>query len=139
MKNVTVRIVSFIDVGTENEDKIEFVTEGVYYIQDGVRHLRYNEFEAADGMKGSVTDLTITDDEIIRTLEGAGQTEMRFQEKKRYESDYATEAGIIKLEVLTRNIENTISDEGEGNLLIEYDIAIKGVSSTSNRLSIEVY
>ena len=40
------------------------------------------------------------------------------------------------MEVLTNALENTLSDEGEGQLNIDYHISLKGLMESRNKLNI---
>ena len=60
--------------------------------------------------------------------EGADGTEILFEKGKRYTGVYDTPFGTIEMEVLTNNVASNISEEGDGNIDIDYDISLKGLA-----------
>ena len=64
------------------------------------------------------------------------ETEILFEKGKRYTGYYNTPFGAIELEVLTNDIENTLSEEGEGHIDIDYSISLKGLLEGRNRINI---
>lgn len=68
---------------------------------------------------------------------GAGTgTEIRFRKGKRYTGYYDTPYGPIELEVLTNKLENTLSEQGDGQIDIDYSISLKGLMEGRNKLNI---
>ena len=64
---------------------------------------------------------------------------MEFHQGKRFNSLYETPYGAFKMEILTNNIVNDLEpEEITGNLFIDYEIALKGLSETRSLLNIEV-
>ena len=64
---------------------------------------------------------------------------MDFQKGKRFNSIYDTPFGAFEMEVLTNKIINDIEPENcTGNLFIDYEISLKGLSESRSLLNIEV-
>ena len=133
-----VKITATIRPVEGEEDRIEFTTEGEYQKKDDVITIMYEESEIS-GMKGSLTTLEVKDESIIMRREGVASSEMMFEEGKRYESDYSTPYGVLKVELLTKKLESDFSEEGNGIITIEYDMSIRGLSESNNRLIVEVF
>jgi len=69
--------------------------------------------------------------------EGVGiGNEINFERGKRYTGFYDTPFGAIEMEVLTNELENNLSEEGSGQLDIDYSISLKGLLEGRNRLNI---
>lgn len=141
MKDIMLKIVGKQILGeTQEEDQIEFVTEGKLYEKNGATYLMYEETEVS-GMPGCKTSLKIKGDTIRMKRYGEGMgsdTVMEFQKGQRFEGYYDTPFGAIEMEVLTNKLENTLTPEGEGCVLIDYDISLKGLSEGRSLLSIEI-
>ena len=66
------------------------------------------------------------------------ESEMVFQEGKRFQSMYATPYGAINMEVLTKNLKNDLSPEGFGKVSLDYVISFQGAGEGRNELDIEI-
>ncbi|MDO5491625.1 MAG: DUF1934 domain-containing protein [Bacillota bacterium] len=121
----------------QGDEEMEFVTEGKLYRRNGTVYLLYDETELS-GVPGCQTRLRLRDGEIQmkRFGEGADGTEILFEKGKRYTGVYDTPFGTIEMEVLTNNVASNISEEGDGNIDIDYDISLKGLAEGRNVLSI---
>ena len=64
-------------------------------------------------------------------------SEMFFKEGSRFQDVYETPMGTVEIELLTNQFHNTMNFEGTGNLKIEYDISLKGLSEGRSRLEVE--
>jgi uncharacterized beta-barrel protein YwiB (DUF1934 family) len=119
---------------------MEFITEGQIYKKDEALYLVYEESEFS-GMPGCMTMLQFVGDEIImsRYSDGEGfETEIKFQEGKRFKGYYDTPYGAVEMEVLTNEIKNNLCVSGQGSVNIDYDISLKGLTEGRNKLNIEV-
>lgn len=125
----------------QEEQQMEFVTEGRYDVKDGSVYLSYDESEFS-GMEGYVTSLKITGDrvEMMRSGEGLiGETEMEFEKGKRFKGRYDTPFGSVDMEVLTNDVVNNLhAVEARGNLAIDYHISLRGLSEGRSLLNIEI-
>ena len=119
-------------------DEMEFVTEAKLYKRNGALYLLYEESEFS-GMPGCRTRLRLRDDEVQmkRFGEGAGiGNELRFKKGSRYTGLYETPFGPIEMEVLTNDVASTISEEGTGQVDIDYEVSLKGLLEGRNRMNI---
>lgn len=138
MKEVMVRIKSMQVSREAGSDEMEFVTEAKLYKRNGALYLLYEESEFS-GMPGCRTRLRLRDDEVQmkRFGEGAGiGNELRFKKGSRYTGLYETPFGPIEMEVLTNDVESTISEEGTGQVDIDYEVSLKGLLEGRNRMNI---
>lgn len=126
----------------EEEDVLEFMTEGQLYEKGDALYLLYKESDLS-GMEGCTTSLKITDDKVRMKRFGHAlpiDTVIEFEKGKRFEGYYDTPFGAIELEVLTNDIENHISssEDKKGMLAIDYHISLRGMSEGRSKLNIEV-
>ena len=140
MKKITMRITGFQSSEDQKDDKMEFVTEGELYDKGGALYLIYEESEIS-GMPGFKTRLKITDKTIKMKRIGSGGgtgTEMVFEEGKRYNSFYHTPYGPFEMEILTNKMESTMTAEGTGSVSLDYNMSLKGLVESRNKLEIEL-
>ena len=138
MKEVRGRIKSMQVSREAGSDEMEFVTEAKLYKRNGALYLLYEESEFS-GMPGCRTRLRLRDDEVQmkRFGEGAGiGNELRFKKGSRYTGLYETPFGPIEMEVLTNDVASTISEEGTGQVDIDYEVSLKGLLEGRNRMNI---
>ena len=138
MKEVMVRIKSMQVSREAGSDEMEFVTEAKLCKRNGALYLLYEESEFS-GMPGCRTRLRLRDDEVQmkRFGEGAGiGNELRFKKGSRYTGLYETPFGPIEMEVLTNDVASTISEEGTGQVDIDYEVSLKGLLEGRNRMNI---
>ncbi len=140
MKNVTLKITGKQYNGQEEEEQVEFVTEGKMYTRGGTLFLSYEESELS-GMPGCTTLMSVKGNAIKMTRQGEGLdlgTEIVFEKGKRYAGTFDTPYGPIKMEVLTTQVENEITLNQKGRLAIDYDISLAGLSEGRSRLELEI-
>jgi len=140
MKDITLKITGKQYSADEEEDQMEFVTEGKLYDRNGARYLVYEESEFS-GMPGCKTSLKMTPDCIRMRRIGQGTAfgmEFVFEKGKRFHSAYRTPYGVFDMEVLTNHVINNLTPEGTGNIFIDYHVSLSGMTEGRNCLSIEV-
>jgi uncharacterized beta-barrel protein YwiB (DUF1934 family) len=143
MKDIILKIIGNqipADAGAPEEERMEFITEGRFFKKGNSHYLVYEESEFS-GLEGCTTSLKITGDKIKmkRFGEEVGiETAIEFEKGKRFNGYYDTPFGSVEMEVLTNEIDNRISDAGEGRLDIDYNVSLKGLAEGRSRLSIEI-
>ena len=141
MKDIMLKIVGKQVISEAEEEQLEFVTEGKYYVKGESVYLLYDESEFS-GMEGCTTSLKITGENIKmkRFGETIGiDTEIEFEKGKRFKGYYDTPFGSVEMEVLTNDVVNNIIEtEGKGRLNIDYNISLKGLSEGRSILDIEI-
>jgi uncharacterized beta-barrel protein YwiB (DUF1934 family) len=142
MKDIMLKIVGKQLYGfSEEEDQLEFMTEGKYYEQDDSIYLSYDESEFS-GMMGCTTSLKITGNKIQMKRHGNSvpiDTEIEFEKGKRFTGYYDTPFGAVEMEVLTNDVVNNIrKTEAKGTLNIDYHISLRGLTEGRSRLDIEI-
>lgn len=138
MKEIMVKITGNQITDDGSEDKMEFVTEAQLYKRGEALYLIYEETELS-GIPGCKTRLKFKGGQVQmkRIGEGIGVgNEIHFEKGKRYTGLYDTPFGAIEMEVLTNKLENNLTEEGKGQLDIDYSISLKGLLEGRNRLNI---
>ena len=139
MKDITIKITGKNSLD-DQEDTIEFVTDAKVYEKSEGIYITYEESELC-GMPGYTTILKIAGEKIKLARFGLNKektTEMEFENGKRYTNHYATDFGVFDIEILTQNVNNTITGEGTGKLELDYYISLNGLGDAHNYLSLEV-
>ena len=141
MKDIMLKIIGKQVTPDSEEEQLEFVTEGKYYVKDDSVYLLYDESEFS-GMEGCTTSLKITGDNIKmkRFGESIGfDTEIEFEKGKRFKGYYDTPFGSVEMEVLTNGVVNKLETaECKGSLNIDYHISLRGLSEGRSILDIEI-
>lgn len=146
MKDITIKIVGKQFDGDEVGNEMVFVSDGKLYNRAGAHYLVYDDSEMF-GFAGTRTRLKITEDSVrMKRMGGKSEdgfderleSEMVFQEGKRFQSVYATPYGAIGMEVLTRNLKNELDAEGFGKVSLDYVISFQGAGEGRNELDIEI-
>ena len=119
-------------------EKIEFYTEGELTLtRDGKYCLSYDESKLT-GMEGSVTSVNFQlDDRGLVTLmrNGTFRMVMVFENGKRHICTYQTPYMPIELCVVTKKLENSLSEDG-GTLRVEYSIETNGMRCELTKLTL---
>ncbi|WP_053954779.1 DUF1934 domain-containing protein [Inediibacterium massiliense] len=137
MKNIMLRIEGMqIDMDGE-ENKIELVTEGKLYEKENAVYLVYEETEVS-GMKGCTTTVKLSQDKIYMKRFGNLKSEIVFEKGKRYTTLYHTPYGVFDMEVLTKDMNYSITDAKKGGVQIEYFINLEGITESQNKLNITI-
>lgn len=140
MKDITLKITGKQFSGNEPEDKMEFVTEGKMYERNHSRYIAYEESEFS-GFPGCKTILKFNGAKIRMSRMGKAAgigMEFTFEEGKRFSSEYRTPYGVFDMEVLTKSITGSLSEDGFGKVNIDYQVSLNGQSEGRNELEIEV-
>lgn len=121
------------------DDTSELITEGVVIQKsNGSVILQYDESELT-GMEGCVTKIMFSAKNpsfVVMMREGAVNTSLSFEEGKRHITSYNTPYMPFRLCVNTIRVDNSFEDNGE--IVIEYLLEIRGLSTERNILKIKV-
>ena len=136
MKDVIISIKSLQNYGFEDQDSVEFTTDGYYFMQDGVACISYNE-SAVTGMEGTRTSLMVTDEQVVVDRDGLITSRMIFTPGDRTEFQYCTPYGVADLGIDTRELSQSFGENG-GNLELDYVINMEHAVVTRNKFYITV-
>ncbi len=140
MKNIMLKIIGSKMNKQEEQEQLEFVTEGKFYCDDEKCYIVYDESEVS-GMPGFQTSLSLNEKEVTMRRFSPSEisdTEIKFQKGERYEGIYETPFGSLQMEVLTNNLINNIKKDGTGYIDIDYDISLRGLTEGRTKLNIEI-
>ena len=135
-KDVIISIRGLQEQEGETGDPITLVTSGRYYRKNGSYYIIYDETELT-GLAGTRTTVHVKADtvKVIRT--GLYPSELQFEQGKRNVSLYHTDYGDLSIVVSTRNILNTLTDDG-GDLDVEYAVEVANTPVGINHLSLNI-
>lgn len=136
MKNVVITIHSLHNCGMEDEDTIDFTTDGLYY-SDGETHcVSYLETEVT-GLEGTRTSVTVLPDKIVVDREGNITSRMEFREGEKTSFLYETPMGNATLSMNTRRIRHNFNHRG-GELELDYVLDMEHLVVSSNQFQLNV-
>lgn len=135
LKEVLINIKGTQNDGEQN-DVIEFVTEGKMQEKDGKLLLSYDE-SAALGVPGTTTYLKVDDKKVVIQRTGHLNSRLLVEKQKRNVCHYATEHGDIMIGVFGEIIENNIMKNGSMYLKYTLDINCQMMSTNEIELSVE--
>ena len=135
MKDVMISIFSRNSAG-EDEDSIDFVTDGLYTFDGGVACLTYLETEVT-GMEGTRTSVMVFPDKVVVDRDGTVTSRMVFQEGVKNSFLYDTPVGSATMHMDTRRILFRFNEHG-GELEIDYVLDLEHAFVTRNIFRIEV-
>ena len=137
MKDVIISIHSTQAYGTEDEDQIDFTTDGVYeYGDDGSCYVTYYETEIT-GLAGTRTRMIVTPGGISVNRDGMLTSRMEFEENSRKAFLYNTQYGTAAIGLRTTRIEKNFTPAG-GKAIIDYTLDIEHTPLSSNRFEFTV-
>jgi len=145
MRDIMLKIkgmtVTHRDEQDQHEDVVEFITEGKLYKRGKTTYVTYLESELS-GLEGCRTSLAICENKVKMKRSGkplGTSTMIEFEKGKRFEGYYDTPFGAVGMEVLTNSITDYLPDaNGKGRLSIDYDVSLRGLSESRNKLDIEI-
>ena len=138
MHDVVISLHSVQDRGTENEDIVEFTTDGLYSYDDGIGCMSYMESEVT-GMEGTRTSVIAMPDKVVLDRDGLITSRMIFQPGQKSSFLYETPYGSAALSVDTRKISRSLGALG-GSLEIDYVVGVEHalISKNSFRINVEM-
>ena len=135
MKDVVISIRSRNQAG-EDEDTLDFVTDGLYSFDGEVACLTYLESEVT-GMEGTRTSVMVMSDKVVVDRDGTITSRMVFQEGTKNAFLYDTPVGSATMHMNTRRILFRFNESG-GELDIDYVLDLEHTFVTRNLFQIEV-
>lgn len=119
-RDVLVRVRG-IQIMEEDDDAIEVITPGVYYLKNGKHYVLYDEnLEDFDAVTHNT--VKITQDKVEVLKRGAAEVHMVFESGKKHVTNYLTPVGPILLGLTTAAI---AVEEKENALHIQIDYALE--------------
>ncbi len=117
--NATLTITSIIN----NDEKIEFLTEGAFYFKNGSYYILYDEKEEM-GMANCSVTVKACDNEVSVSRKGDFSSKMLYKIGEASEFLYNTPYGKFPVILHTQKINNSLSVMG-GRIEILYSVTIR--------------
>ena len=136
LKNVWISINSIHSYDEDDEDRLEFSTDGYYYYEDGVGCLSYLETEVT-GLEGTRTSLVMMPDQVVVDRDGLVTSRMVFKEGSKSAFLYDTPFGQATMGIDTRKIRRDINENG-GRVEIDYVVDVEHALVSRNKFQITV-
>ena len=134
IKDVWISINSIHGYQQEDEDRLEFSTDGYYYYEDGVGCLSYQESDVT-GLEGTRTSMILMPDKIVVDRDGLITSRMIFQEGSKDAFLYDTPFGQATMGIDTRRIRRSL-DENGCQVEIDYVVDMEHAVAVRNRFQI---
>lgn len=120
-KNVIIVIKGLQFMDNDN-DSVEFITNGLYYHRNGRHYVLYDEI--VEGYSEPVKNTIIfNDDKFEMIKKGVINTHMTFEEKKKNSTYYELPFGNIMIETNTKQVD-VRECENEINVMIKYGLDV---------------
>jgi len=136
LKDVVITIRSMIDYGMEEEDMIDFSTDGVYKLEDGVAQIAYLETEVT-GLQGTRTSVKVLPERIIIDRRGSLTSRMEFMPGGKSSFLYDTPVGQATMNMNTRSVRHRFDHTG-GELEIDYVLDMEHTVVSRNKFLLTV-
>ena len=136
LKDVWISINSIHGYQQEDEDHLEFTTDGYYYFEDGIGCLSYEESEVT-GLEGTRTSMIVMPDQVVVDRDGLITSRMIFEEGQKNSFLYETPYGNATMGIDTRRIFHSM-DENGGNVEIDYVLNVEHAVVARNKFQITV-
>ena len=120
--------------GQEDQD-MELMTEGKFYIKDEQFYFVYEESELS-GMDGTRTMLKLGDERVTMRRFGQNDSELTFEAGIRYDALYKTPYGHFDMEVVASKVNYEVDAEGNADIELIYEISIKGLGENKTFMKI---
>lgn len=136
MKDVLISINSAHRYAQNEDDSLEFSTDGYYFFEDGVACLSYMESEVT-GLEGTRTSLMAYPDRVVVDRDGVVTSRMVFHQGEKSSFMYNTPYGAMAMGISTGSIRREMDTDG-GNLYIEYSVDVENSVIARNSFHISV-
>lgn len=129
-------LISITSVQDIEDEAIEVVTPGRFYLEDDKFVVIYKETELS-GMDGTTTKIIVHNDKVILNREGSTTANMEFEKTLEHVSMYKTPYGLLDMKIKTNDL-NVAVDENGGEVKIKYTITVEGNNPISTNLKIGI-
>ena len=136
MKDVVISIRTVHAVDMEDEDYLDFTTDGLYTYDGEVGCLSYLETEVT-GMEGTRTSVIVMPDQVVVDRDGLITSRMIFKEREKSSFLYNTPYGTATMNISTRRISHSLDEHG-GNVEIDYVVDMEHAVITRNQFRLNI-
>lgn len=136
MRDVVIDIRTVHSVDMEDEDYLDFSTDGLYTYDGEVGCLSYLETEVT-GMEGTRTSVIVMPDQVVVDRDGLITSRMIFKEKEKSSFLYNTPYGTATMNINTRRISHSLDEHG-GEVEIDYVVDMEHAVITRNKFQLKI-
>lgn len=133
MKKVLIEMKSIQIASDDEKSEMELTTTGTLDEKNGSFIISYEDSEAT-GFEGSVTDITVRENEIASIIRsGSSNSNLIIEHGKKHFCHYATPFGEFIVGINAKKIENNLNSNG-GNLYMKYTIDLNSSYMSDNEI-----
>ncbi|NLP26902.1 MAG: DUF1934 domain-containing protein [Clostridiales bacterium] len=133
MKKVLIEMKSIQIASDDEKSEMELTTTGTLDEKNGSFIISYEDSEAT-GFEGSVTDITVKENEIASIIRsGSSNSNLIIEHGKKHFCHYATPFGVFIVGINAKKIENNLNSNG-GNLYMKYTIDLNSSYMSDNEI-----
>ncbi len=136
MNDVVISIRTVHSCDTEEEDYLDFTTDGLYTYDGEVGCLSYLETEVT-GMEGTRTSVIVMPDQVVVDRDGMITSRMIFREGDKTSFLYNTPYGTATMNISTRRILRDLDEHG-GQVEIDYVVDMEHTIVTKNKFRLDI-
>lgn len=136
MRDVVIDIRTVHAVDMEDEDYLDFSTDGLYTYDGEVGCLSYLETEVT-GLEGTRTSVIVMPDQVVVDRDGLITSRMIFKEKEKSSFLYSTPYGTATMNINTRRISHSLDEHG-GEVEIDYVVDMEHAVITRNKFQLKI-
>ena len=136
MKDVVISIRTVHAVDMEDEDYLDFTTDGLYTYDGEAGCLSYLETEVT-GMEGTRTSVIVMPDQVVVDRDGMITSRMIFKEGEKSSFLYNTPYGTATMNINTRRISHSLDEHG-GSVEIDYVMDMEHAVITRNQFRLNI-
>lgn len=133
-------IISVTGVQTVDGDKetIKLTTAGEYKTENGIRIIKYKEYDNDNPDICFDNTVTLEGDSIVTVIrKGPAQSRLTLEKGRRHQCHYCTMYGDLMVGVYTSEVESTLTDKG-GTLSASYTLDFNAGLVSKNEIYIKV-
>lgn len=125
------------DLQETEDEKIEIVVPGQYFLKNGEHYILYEEIEES-GLGVTKNTLKVTGDHRVEMKKsGVLTSHMVFEKGKKYVSSYKTPYGQMQIGTDTKEL-TIISEEEKIRIFVRYTLEAEDEAVAESRIRIEV-
>lgn len=136
MNDVVISIRTVHSCDTDEEDYLDFTTDGLYTYDGEVGCLSYLETEVT-GMEGTRTSVIVMPDQVVVNRDGMITSRMIFREGEKNSFLYNTPYGTATMNISTRRIFHDLDEHG-GQVEIDYVVDMEHTVVTKNKFQLNI-
>ena len=136
MKDVVIYIRTLFGTDGEEQDSIDFTTDGLYTYDGDTACMTYLETDVT-GMEGTRTSVMVMPDKVVVDRDGTVTSRMVFRPGEKHAFLYDTPVGSATMHMDTRGLSSRFNEHG-GHMEIDYVMDMEHAFASRNRFRLTV-